>query len=306
MQSKPTHRTPRLLLALILLAVLVLSAYRPTTAQAAPGEWRDTGLNFPDLSPSSPETSLCVDPTRPNTLVFPATDGTYTYDWQASPASRRQLNAAKLDFCNRANGLMYGELGGQSVRFSLAAPAPQPIAHTPTHLSEDSSLWAYAWEGDQLWASPDGGLTWQERTATPAHATNFTVATADARVLYLISEDARPERGLLRYTIWQSLDAGATWTARLSNEATSGFGEYGGPYVRLNRVDGPSALVGLLVLTLDPGYPGSSNTRTLRLSSDGGLTWRDLATEKADSYLLSLFYASDGVQSRVVCKSRGR
>jgi hypothetical protein len=181
----PLARHRAVALALVLLLSLVATALPAHGLAAAPARWRDTGIDLPGSSHSNPESSLCVDPTRPNTIVVPQEDGAYAYDGTVGPSSRRRLNGVALRFCSRASGLIYGELAGQPVRFSLAAPDPRPIAHLPTHLAEDSSLWAYAFgEPGHLWASPDGGATWQDRVVDPAgRVLSLTAAAADARVL---------------------------------------------------------------------------------------------------------------------------
>lgn len=112
-----------------LLALALLLPLCPTAARAAPTGWRDTGIMLFNASAHNPEATLCVDPTRPHALVLPEADGTAAYDWSVGPASRRVLTTATLRRCNPSNGWLYGELAGQSMRFSLDAPEPQ-TGHT--------------------------------------------------------------------------------------------------------------------------------------------------------------------------------
>ncbi|NTU85238.1 MAG: hypothetical protein HGA45_38765 [Chloroflexales bacterium] len=75
-------------------------------------------------------------------------------------------------------------------RSDLADGTATTITHAPTHVAADGTVQLYAlYAHGRLWASPDGGLTWQRRGQRLAgKVTSLTVSAADARAI------ARQER----------------------------------------------------------------------------------------------------------------
>src|SRR5947209_1110545 len=76
------------------------------------------------------------------------------------------------------------------------------IERLPTHVAHDGSAQVYHLDAAQvsptgklqqasrLWASADGGLTWQERGQQfQGHVESLAVAEADAHVLYALTVD---------------------------------------------------------------------------------------------------------------------
>ena len=82
--------------------------------------------------------------------------------------------------------MLYSEYpDGTPWRFTSLDPTPRRIERRPDFLAQDGSLQVYDEHGYELWASADGGLTWQYRPLPGGREMNsLTMASADARVLF--------------------------------------------------------------------------------------------------------------------------
>jgi hypothetical protein len=239
--------------------------------------WRATGVRL-DPSANGP---LCFDATQPNVvLVNEEEGGTVAYN---RATGQRTVVAARPVLACGPNGLLFGHEGEDNTpwRFSLADPAGRAIAHFPTQRAADGTAQVYSLveptpgqnqPDGHLWASADGGLTWQERgQSLGGRVESLAVAETDARALYALTAERTPWR--VAYRIYFSSDAGGTWEPRFEADTDRGFPEYGGPYFTLAPVAGRTAPVDELALTINPGYPGSSNQQQVLVSGDGARTW---------------------------------
>ena len=215
------NRTPLLggLLLLAWLLILPFAGGHPSAAMAqpvAPG-WQPIQLDPREVAGSSQTT--CFDPADNNVLLYveargQTTGGTIAFNWVTG--QRTQINAGGFALCG-ANGWLYADYPPR--RFSPHLPAVQPLAYMPTHLATDGSQQVYRFESQykgnsqgHLWASADGGLTWQERAQEFKGALQgFAMTATDARSIYLLTD---PLAGPGVPTVLFSSDAGATWEAR--------------------------------------------------------------------------------------------
>ena len=265
---------------LILVALLLPLAPQPLAAQEA--RWY-TGSKLPEF---------CVDATRPDTLLLshraPEGDtpaGSYAFNWVSGELT--PLAPAPFDHCNPANGLLYARLSGDpaadapALLFSSDGGEPRTIARMPTHLAHDGSLFAYSL-GAGLWASADGGRSWQERRLpTEEPLFGLAVAPADGRALYLLAGAAPPAGRATPYTIFFSPDAGVTWERRGSGEIG---GEVFAPELSIATFASLAAPVDTVLITTSASSSGRFATRTTYLSADGGRSFAQSAVSGA--YLL--------------------
>ncbi|HEU4325039.1 MAG TPA: sialidase family protein [Roseiflexaceae bacterium] len=286
----------RCLGAALLLAGLV-APVRPAAAQTAAPGWRDTGIDL-----AAVDGRMCIDGSRPSTVVVNQAGGAVAFDW--TTGARTSLSELRFDRCG-ADGALYaaGE-GGRGWRFSLDNPAPRALDHAVTHTAEDGSAWVYSLTPSgtgpaRLWASPDGGQTWQERGRQFAGTLEqLVVAPADGRSLYLLTIDRsrRTPSGMHTYAIQYSPDGGATWQEHSRTESASagaGFPSFG------MQAPAGAPPVTALELWVRNGSGSGSPAQHL-LSTDGGRTFRqlpsglDVGTQVAFSAEGSVFLSSTG------------
>ena len=265
---------------LAVLALLTLAREAPAgRAAGAPAPaWHDTGVILSDSN-----ALRCFDATQPTALVVGSSTtsnlgppGTYTLDWHTGRATR--LSAIAATDCNPENGLLFATdpTTEATVRFTVQAPAAIPIAHRPTFVAVDGSLQVYAYsypahDGDasRLWASADGGLTWQERILPEPTSGSISISGADPHAIYWTANTYSHLRNELHYAIYFSPDAGATWDKRA--EATipsSGF-----VAVSAYFLAGPLAPLNTVEIGITNGIPGSNGASTIYLSTDGARTF---------------------------------
>jgi hypothetical protein len=269
------------MLALIMgvLGLAPLTGAPGSTHAAQALTWRATVVT---LGPGA-NGALCFDSSQPNVvLIYEEEGGTVAYNW--ATGQRTPVNAARILACG-PGGWFFGQQGEDNTpwRFSLADPKGRAIAHFPTHRAMDGTLQMYSLveptpgqnlADGHLWASADGGLTWEERgQSLGGRVESLAVAEADAHALYALTVERTPYRVI--YSIYFSSDAGATWAQRFTQDTTRGFPEYGGPYLTLAPIAGRTAPVDELSLTINPGYPGSSNQQQVLVSGDGARTWHE-------------------------------
>ncbi|GAB4208823.1 MAG: hypothetical protein OHK0022_38920 [Roseiflexaceae bacterium] len=264
----------RILGVALLLAGLVAAPVGPVAAQATSPAWRDTGI---DLAPADGQ--LCIDGSRPNTVVVNQLAGAVAFDWNTGV--RTTLGSLRFDRCGLDGTLYSADEGGVAGwRFSLAEPGVREIEHAVTHTAEDGSGWVYSLTPDgrgqvRLWASPDGGLTWRERAQQFADTIDrLVVAPTDGRSLYLLTIDRnrRTPGGMLSYAIQYSPDGGATWQEHSRTEI--GSGGPGFPFFSLHAPAGMPVATALELWIINGSGSGSSPFHLL--STDGGRTFQTL------------------------------
>jgi hypothetical protein len=136
-------------------------------------------------------------------------------------------------------------------------------------------------------------LTWQERgQSLGGRVESLAVAESDARVLYAVTVQNVPRR--VAYRIYGSSDAGVTWEQRFEADTDRSFPEYGGPYFTLAPIPGRTAPVGEVALTINPGYPGSSNQQQVLVSGDGARTWQEAGIVAQDQSTV-LIHTNKGI-----------
>jgi hypothetical protein len=258
------------LLTLLTWAVLLLA---PTTRAAQPPfplTWHDTGI-----APTG--SFLCLDDTRPGVVFVAEPDGTVAYNWQTS--ERTALSQQPFDQCG-PNGLLFdvpdhqgAPFDGPTWRFRTAERTTTTIAHAPTHVATDGSLQLYALHADgRLWASPDGGTTWQRRgQQLPGQLTSLAVSAVDAQAIYVLAtqgtRQVAPERIVTTYTIFFSPDAGRTWAPR-SMRQLIGPVAAGERYLAIATLPGDATPLDTFQLVLRQGITPSTPSQYL-VSVDG-------------------------------------
>jgi hypothetical protein len=267
-------------IALLALALLPLGALPgPALAAPAPPGWRDTGLVVPPTQGGDP----CIDATQPGTLLVADTQGTTALNWATGRTAR--VSDRPFSACGAATGLLYapdppGSTGQGAYRFSLQAPQGQQIAFMPTYFAVDGSLQVYATRNPsplgaptELWASADGGLTWQQRRLPGSPVQSFAVSPADGRAVYASTQQLAGNT--VSYTVYFSPDAGVTWEARAAGQISgTGFTSTG-----VAAVPGHNTPINTVLLRLNNGIPGSNSANTIYLSTDGARTFAEVGGE---------------------------
>jgi len=170
------------LLTLLIWAALLLVPATRAAQPPLPLTWRDTGI-------TATGSFMCLDDSHPGLVFVAAPDGTVAYNWQTG--ERTLLSQHPFDRCG-PNGLLFdvpdqqgAPFDGPTWRFHTADRTTTTIAHAPTQRAGDGALQLYALHDDgRLWASPDGGTTWQRRGQQLAgQLTSLAVSAADARAI---------------------------------------------------------------------------------------------------------------------------
>jgi photosystem II stability/assembly factor-like uncharacterized protein len=282
-------------LSTLLVGVALLLAPATLTAQPPPITWHDTGI-------SATGSLMCFDDSQPGVVFVAAPDGTVAYNWQTG--ARTVLSQHGFDRCG-PNGLVFdvpdqdgAPSDGPTWRFRTADRSAITIAHAPTHVAANGSLQLYALHDDgRLWASPDGGTTWQRRGQRLAgKLTSLALGTADAQAIYALAiqgtRQAAPERIITTYTISFSPDAGRTWVPRSTRQLTSNVAA-AEHYLGIATLPGNTTPSGTIQLGIRTGITPSTPTQYL-VSVDGARTFRD-AGSGAGYNPLTLVHTGDAI-----------
>jgi hypothetical protein len=287
-------------LGLLLLVLFLLAGVPALPGRAAPvplvvPDWQDTGITLPDL-----HRPLCFDTTRPNVVLVADDDaGTVAFDW--TTGTRTVVNSRPFTLCG-PNGLLFAgdRPAGPGWRYSLDDPAGRAIAHLPAPGAYDASgntfysveLVSPTGPPARLWASVDGGLTWQQKSGSPTGSLeSIAVAPADGRLLYGVAVEVAPDG--VTYVIYASNDGGATWEER-SRQPGPSDPHSPIPYWSLEPISGRAAPTGTIVLVSNTGIGGSSNVSLVSISDDGGRTFRQAGSRGLNS-TVQLAYTNNGI-----------
>jgi hypothetical protein len=279
-----------------LLLGLVVTVQTPGRAQAATG-WRDTGFTLPN------DAGYCIDATQPNTLIYNDSangGGVFAYNWVTG--QRTQLNSYKATVCNQSNGLLYAakdpnNLTEKGIVFSSREPQGRETQFLPSVMTRDSTLQTYhvAYDVDsatgRLYASNDGGLTWEERgQQLGGKIREVIVAEADARVLYARTVDNADTAAPIKYEIYASSDAGVSWEKRYEKIVPR---VALGPQLYLDTMPGRTAPVGVVEMYISEGAGSNGSTTTL-VSTDGARTFTEVGRDGRDGFV-RVYYSNDGL-----------
>jgi hypothetical protein len=260
--------------AALLLAPATLAAQPPQ-----PLAWHDTGI-------TTAGSFMCLDNSHPGVVFVAAPDGTVAYNWQTG--ARTVLSQRSFDRCGPGDLLFDvpdqdgAPFEGPTWRFHTADRTSTMIAHAPTHVAADGSLQLYALHDDGgLWASPDGGTTWQRRGQQLAgKLTSLAVGAADARAIYALAiqgtRQTAPEHIITTYTISFSPDAGRTWALRATRQLDS-LVPANERYLGIGTLSGNTTPVGTLQLGIRAGITPSTSGQAL-ISVDGARTFREVGS----------------------------
>jgi hypothetical protein len=250
-----------------------------TLAAQPPLAWHDTGI-------TATGSFMCLDDRHPGVVFVAAPDGTVAYDWPTG--ARTLLSQHGFDRCG-PGGLLFdvpdqdgAPSDGPTWRFDTADRTATTIAHAPTHMAADSSLQLYALHDDgRLWASPDGGTTWQRRGQQLAgKLASLAVGAADARAIYALAiqgtRQTAPEHIITTYTIAFSPDAGRTWALRSTRQLDSPVPP-NERYLGITTLPGATTPVGTLQLGIRAGITPSTSGQVF-VSVDGARTFREVGS----------------------------
>jgi hypothetical protein len=283
----------QLLTFVLLTATLLVVAPRPALAQTTPPIWRDAG--------SLPYTSnRCFDANHPNIVLLGydqlsplGEPGTYARNWMTGETTR--LNDRAFQVCEETNGLLfaveYGPGDQQTwpvYRFTSDDPQPRRVMYQPNYFAHDGTQQVYWLGSNQLLASADGGLTWEQRRLPESSISSLLVSPVDGQALYALATTTQPAMVL---TIYASADGGRSWERRYSESTTSSVSA--GSTV-LATPDTIATPVTTLLLRENNGIGGESNADAVFLSTDGARSFRPLGTDGFFS-VLQLLPTSDGL-----------
>jgi len=287
-------------------------------AVLAPGALHAQGGEGPDWQPTPVRANwfnlLCLDPTRPTSLVVIEDETTVAYDWASG--TRTVLSERAYDRCSPA-GLLFDVTDREGVgiegpiwRYNLADDSERLIAHPPTQFASDGTLQLYSLRADgRLWASADGGLSWQRRGARlPGKLTALAVSAADGQAIYAIGLEREPGQDrqiAARATVYFSPDAGQSWEPR----ATVPFSGWSGNiewYIGIAPLRGNSAPVDALELYRWNGSITPSGSATmLSLSLDGGRSFRELGEIRGFGNAIDLVHTGNALLKLVAGRYGG-
>jgi len=276
-------------LVMLTLAALLPASLGSSTAQAADPPpiqgWQDTGFDT-----SNSKYKFCFDATQPDTLLFVQQSILGTYSYNLNTKRQSLISPASFTTCNQTTGQLYqqpdddgfGYPGTQpTTGFVLSSREPnlRTIAHFPTHLAQDGTLQLYALNQNsatdwKLYASPDNGYNWQERTQpfmSGPTSVSLKVSPVDGRAIYALAIYGRGVNNpLAKYVIYFSPDAGATWEKR-QEKAENKPGEL--PDALISVLSGNTTPTNMLELHLASGYSGSHGGSIVYTSNDGARTF---------------------------------
>jgi photosystem II stability/assembly factor-like uncharacterized protein len=283
------------LFLLLAWATLALGPAARAAQPPLPLTWRDTGI-------TATGSFMCLDDSQPDIVFVAAPDGTAAYNWRSG--ERTLLSQHPFDRCG-PNGLLFdipdqdgAPFDGPTWRFRAADRSTTTIAHAPTHLSPNGSPQLYALHDDgRLWASPDGGTTWQRRGQKLAgKLTSLAVSAADARAIYVLAiqgtRQAAPEQIITTYTIFFSADAGRTWAPRSTRQLDGPVPE-GERYLGIATLPGNTTPSDTLQLVIREGITPSTPSQYL-VSVDGARTFRAVGSGSGYNQL-TLVHSGDAI-----------
>jgi hypothetical protein len=282
-------------LTLLIWSALLLAPAARAAQPSLPLTWRDTGI-------TATGSFICLDDSHPGVVFVAAPDGTVAYNWQTG--ERTLLSQHPFDRCG-PNGLLFdvpdrdgAPFDGPTWRFRTTDRTTTTIAHAPSHLADDGSLQLYALHDDgRLWASPDGGTTWQRRGQQLAgQLTSLAVSAADARAIYVLAiqdtRQAAPEHIITTYTIFFSADAGRTWAPRSTRQLDS-LVPAPERYLGIATLPGNTTPSDTLQLVIRAGITPSTPSQNL-VSVDGARTFRAVGSGSGYNPL-TLIHTGDAI-----------
>ncbi|NWJ44529.1 MAG: exo-alpha-sialidase [Chloroflexi bacterium] len=259
----------------------------PVQAAEVPAGWRDTGIVLPARFANG---LICFDGNRPGLI------------WSSNNEARKgeigttllDLNTGQLtgtmttyNLCNQSNGLFYtlqGSNPSTATLFDKNGGTGRSLAHPVTHFAVDGTLQSYSLEyvelrvpaynvaqfSTKIFASPDGGLSWEQRgQPLGSKIVDLVVSPTDGRAIYALVLDTMANGGSI-YNLYFSPDAGLNWEKRGN---LSGGGCY------TDRLTGHGWLTDfkshdMSVNTIGFGYSnmcgGSGSATYFSISTDGG------------------------------------
>jgi hypothetical protein len=288
-------RLSSLEVAALMLLTLLASLDTPQTASAKAATWRDTGLT---LSEEPYYSNTCFDATQPNVLLVSnayadyGPVGSFAYNWVTG--QRIQLNSRPFDVCISEMGLLFAfdQNGDTALRFSSRDPRGRTVSHGPDAYATDGTLQLYATPLDvhngtkKLYASSDGGLTWNERGQQFGNKLRgIGVSRVDGRALYALLTEATGSD--VKYSVYFSGDAGVTWEKRFESRTTTiGNSEID---VYLYTPEESGAPVNSVFLSISKGSRGGDGDE-IWFSQDGGRNFK-LAGHNWYGGAVYLFYS---------------
>jgi hypothetical protein len=294
------------LVALLIANLLFsLQAASPAQAQTTP-QWQDTGRVIPN-------NVFCVDSGRKDRLIYaqygsdntPSRIGMYDLqNGQDTVLSTRKFSGVTCG----SNGNIYlseqlASGGSDTYLINTNAPGEKKIQYLPQLLAVDGSRYAYysqtfdriGGKKSQLLVSADNGLTWQERGQQfNGYIRSVTMAQSDGRVIYALVHGATPQAdGKTALSVYISRNAGESWELRYQSAEVEDSSRGGLPYFLLpfSNYQTPADHV---ILVKSTGGFGSSNQRTLFVSTDGAKTFTEVGTNNIVNSV-GIHYTTDGL-----------
>jgi hypothetical protein len=161
--------------------------------------------------------------------------------------------------------------------------------HLPKYFAHDGTQQVYWLGPNQLLASADGGLTWEQRRLPEGLVSNLPVSPVDGQALYAV---VTAKLSATAYTIYASPDGGRSWERRYSGSTTSSAERV--ETVSLATPDTIATPVTTLLLRVNNGVGGQSNADAVFLSTDGARSFRSIGTDGFFN-VLQLLPTSDGL-----------
>ena len=295
--------------ALLLLAGPSMpSLLNQSTAIPQRGSEQNTGFVVPEHAYD------CIDGSQANTILFYGDFGTISYNWVTG--QNRTLNSRPIELCT-STGLLfarestnndgsYQASNPDAWRFSSADPDGRAVDHMPTNTPDDGSLQMYALdmpygsqlEQKRLWASADGGVTWDERGVQfYGRIVSLAASDADGRAVYIaVNDGLKPQDGTLHFLIYFSADAGLTWEKRSTFTVTPEAIGYNS--LSLQAIPGNATPIDQLVLRTSISYVGSSQWRSAYyITRDGARTFQLIDKGGMDNNYnpLGLYHTNEGL-----------
>jgi len=256
----------------------------------------------------------CIDGSQANTILFYGDFGTISYNWVTG--QNRTLNSRPIELCT-STGLLFAKESTSSDgsyqasdprawRFSSADPDGRAVDHMPTNTPDDGSLQMYALdmpygsqlEQKRLWASADGGVTWEERGVQfYGRIVSVAALDTDGRSIYIaVNDGLKPQDGTLHFLIYFSADAGLTWEKRSTFTVTPEAIGYNRLY--LQAIPGNATPIDQFILHTSISYIGSSQWRSANyITNDGARTFQLIDKGGMDNNYnpLGIYHTNEGL-----------
>jgi hypothetical protein len=149
-----------------------------------------------------------------------------------------------------------------------------------------------------LYASSDGGKTWQERGQQFNHnVVSVVSATADARAVYvLVADSPITQDNNSTYSIYFSYNAGQTWEKRYQGGKLPVQGCGADFYNQLRNVQGYATPLNVIEFKYNTRVGGSSGSDFARyVSIDGGRSFNLVGVENDVYHHLDYYYTPEGL-----------